>query len=658
MKKLSILLLLLTNFVVIGYTKDWTLTSPDKSNVAIITFKNGDLSYQVKRRGQEVITASSLGMKFKQFDLNAFNAVKKIASREVEQSWQMVWGEQQIVLDHYKETQWEVTTAQKETMLITFRVFNDGVAFRYEVINKDGRALDLMDEVTEFNIPEDPSTWWIHADYDSYELLYQKTPLSKVDIAHTPMTMRLASGIHMSIHEAALVDYASMTLKNNGKGVTCDLVPWRDGVKVKKEASFTSPWRTIILGDNAGDLVESTMVLNLNEPSKIEDTSWIKPMRYMGIWWDMHLNTKSWKQGVKHGATTAYAKEYIDFASKNGFEGLLVEGWNIGWERWDNWDFTKAYDDFDIEEVQRYAQERGMTLIGHHETGGKVSKQYEPQMEEAFKFYNKLGIPAVKTGYVGKIDNGEYHHGQWMVNHYHRVMELGAKYKVAIVAHEPIKATGLRRTYPHFLAREGVRGQEYNAWANPSNPPEHTVILPFTRGLSGPIDFTPGAFRMTFDGTYREEGYPSRVSTTLAKQLALYVTIYSPVQMACDLPKHYEEFPEMFQFITHVPVDWAKTKVLGAEIGEYYTVARKDRHSDNWYIGSITNEDARDIEVTLDFLEEGKTYRMTYFGDGEEANWKDAPYDYQIFNREVKKGDTVKLHLAAGGGAAIRLELP
>ncbi|WP_044204296.1 glycoside hydrolase family 97 protein [Flammeovirga sp. OC4] len=656
MKRIVLVFLLALSFCFSASAKEWVLHSPDNKNEVKVIFTGGKLFYEIKREGETLITKSSLGLTFKQFDLSQFKQVKQVSTNSVNEKWEMIWGEQKEVVNNYHEAQWNALTKNKDKLVLEFRIFNDGVSFRYKVLNDEGKHLDLLDEKTAFNLPENPETWWIHADYDSYELLYQKTQLSEVDSAHTPMTMELNSGVHVSIHEAALIDYASMTLKNNGQGVDCDLVPWADGIKVKKDGDLISPWRTVIIGDNAGDLVESTMVLNLNEPNVLKETDWIQPMRYMGIWWDMHLNTRGWKKDEKHGATTEYAKEYIDFASKNGFEGLLVEGWNIGWEKWDNWNFTEAYDDFDIEEVQRYAQENGMTLIGHHETGGKVAYQYEPQMEEAFKLYHRLGIKAVKTGYVGKIDNGEYHHGQWMVNHYQRVVDLGAKYKVAIIAHEPIKATGLRRTYPHFLAREGVRGQEYNAWAYPSNPPEHTVILPFTRGLAGPIDFTPGAFRMTFDGTYREEGYPSRVSTTLAKQLALYVTMYSPVQMACDLPKHYEEFPEMFQFITHVPVNWEESKVLNASIGEYYTVARKDRDTPNWYIGSITNENSRDLTIQLDFLEEGKMYQMTHFEDGENADWEFEPYNYRISNKMVKKGDTVQLTLAPGGGTAIRLE--
>lgn len=650
MKKISLTIVICILFVFHAIAQTWEVVSPEGNNVVKIELKQKKLYYSISRKGKTVISASRLGIRLKECDLRKFSSVNEAGRNKNDSKWKMEWGEKAEVRDYYNELKLTAKNGKK-TLDITFRVFEDGVGFRYSFPEQGYNKLNIIDEITDFNMTPHAAAWWIHADYDSYELLYNETLLSEVDTAHTPITIKLDNGIHLSIHEASLVDYASMTLKNNDNGLTCDLVPWRDGIKVKKEKEFETPWRVVIISDDAAGLVTSDMILNLNEPNKLGDVSWVEPMRYMGIWWDMHLGTKSWNVGDKHGATTAYAKEMIDFASKNNFRGLLVEGWNLGWEKWQNWSFTQAYPDFDIEAVQAYANEKGMTLIGHHETGGHVTKEYEPNLEEAFAFYGKLGIKAVKTGYVGKIDNKEYHHGQFMVNHYQRVVDIAAKHKVCIVAHEPIKATGLRRTYPNFLAREGLRGQEYNAWADPSNPPNHTTTIVYTRMLSGPIDFTPGAFQMTYEA-YKDVN--SRIPTTLAKQLALYITIYSPVQMACDLPKHYEQYPEMFEFIKTVPVDWADTKVLNGEVGKYITIVRKDKKGSDWYLGSMTDEEPRTLEIDLDFLEEGKKYSMTIFQDGENAEWKNKPYDFNIQHRFVQKGEKLTIKLASGGGTAIR----
>ncbi len=634
---------------------NFSIMSPDQKNKVEIELKNGHLYYSVFRESEQLILPSKLGLIFKDLDLSKFKSIKLLSDESHHSTWETVWGENKTITDNHNLVVIEANTNVCKTK-IHFKAFNDGIAFRYVLPEQNLDSLMLLNEISQFNVKDDGDFWWIHANYDSYELLYNKTKLSEIDVAHTPLTIKFKSGKHVAIHEAALVDYASMTLKNNRNGFDCDLVPWPDGIKVKAKDSMTTPWRTIILADDAAGLIESDMVLNLNEPNVLNETNWIEPMRYMGIWWDMHLKTKTWELGEDHGATTEYAMELIDFASANGFRGLLVEGWNTGWETWSNWSFTKSYADFDIEKVQDYALKNGMTLIGHHETGAKVAFEYEPNMKEAFEFYEKLGIKAVKTGYVGKIDNGQYHHGQWMVNHYQRATEIAAKNKVAIIAHEPIKATGLRRTYPNFLSREGVRGQEYNAWSNPSNPPNHTTIIPFTRGLAGPTDFTPGAFQMTFE-EYHEEGFPSRVSTTLAKQLALYVNIYSPVQMACDLPKHYKKHLDMFQFIKSVPVDWEITKVINAEIGEFLTIARKDRNSDNWYLGSISNEKERNFDIKLDFLDSNKKYQATIYKDGKNTDWKSNPYDYEISKLSVSKSDTLNIFIAPGGGCAIEFKL-
>ncbi|TLX74980.1 glycoside hydrolase family 97 protein [Labilibacter sediminis] len=654
MKQLSLLIMIYFGFVSCSQKHEFSLSSADHKNKITVSLVNGEVSYNVKRNSETIITSSKLGLDFKELTLRQFNSITQKKTFTTQEKWETSWGEKKIITDHHNSMVIELKNDQHKLEL-HLKSFNDGIAFRYIVPEQNLDSLHLLNELTQFNTPADADYWWIHADYDSYELLYQQSQLAKVDTAHTPLTAKLKSGKHFSIHEAALVDYAAMTLKNNGNGFDCDLVPWPDGIKVKTLKTMTSPWRVILLADDATGLVDSDMILNLNEPNKLGDVSWVKPMKYMGIWWDMHLDTKTWHQGENHGATTEYAMEMIDFASTHGFKGLLVEGWNIGWETWSNWDFTKAYPDFDIEKVQQYANDRDMTIIGHHETGGKVAYEYEPQMKDAFELYGKLGIEAVKTGYVGKIDNKQFHHGQWMVNHYQRVIELAAQNKVSVVAHEPIKDTGLRRTYPNFLAREGVRGQEYNAWGNPPNPPNHTTIIPFTRGLSGPTDFTPGVFRLTYE-EYRGDDYPSRVSTTLAKQLGLYVTIYSPVQMACDLPKHYKEHLSMFEFIKSVPVDWEYSKTINAEIGKYFTIARKDRDSDNWYLGSISNEKPRTFEIKLDFLDTDKEYKAIIYADGKSAHWKDNPYEYTITQTTVLYNDSLSINLAAGGGCAIEFK--
>lgn len=651
MKNILLLSICLPLIISCHSSQSYILQSPNKLNTIQISLQGKKLTYSINSESTPIIETSGMGMLLKDFDLSSFTSLRMIEHSVCDTSWETIWGENKTITDHHNRALYEASNA-KHKLHIEIKTFNDGIAFRYLIPEQGLDSLYLMDELTEFNISNNPTFWWIEADYDSYEKLYTKSQINEIDSAHTPLTVKFNNSRYIAIHEAALVNYASMTLKNNGKGFECNLVPWPDGIKVKTAHTLTSPWRVIIIGGKAGDLIESDMILNLNQPNKLIDTKWIKPMRYMGIWWDMHLQTKTWHEGEKHGASTQYAMQMIDFASLHGFNGLLVEGWNKGWKEWRNWDFTKPYASFDIEKVQQYAIEKNMTLIGHHETGGRVSTEYEPQMQAAFEYYAQIGVKAVKTGYVGKIDNGQYHHGQWMVNHYQRVLECAAKEKINIIAHEPIKDTGLRRTWPNFLAREGVRGQEYNAWGNPSNPPEHTTIIPFTRGLAGPTDFTPGAFRLTLE-EYRGENLPSRIPTTLAKQLALYVTIYSPVQMACDLPKHYQEHIDMFEFIKKVPVDWETSKVINGEIGEYLTIARKDRTSDNWYVGSITNEEGRILNLELHFLDKNKAYKAIVYKDGENANWKSNPYEYTIESMTVDYTENMELNLAPGGGCAI-----
>jgi alpha-glucosidase len=516
-----------------------------------------------------------------------------------------------------------------------------------------------MDELTEFIFPEEHKVWWIpvHAENSYYESLYRQTPISMTDTINTPATFETSSGLYLTIHEANLTDYASMTLrKNSKKQYTSELVPWANGIKVYAKAPFSTPWRTIIVAENPGELVTSTIMLNLNEPSVLQDVSWIEPSKYIGIWWGMHMEKYTWGQGPRHGATTENTMRHIDFAAENGFGGVLVEGWNYGWDgRWfedgTGFSFTQSYPDFDLEKVGLYAASKNVRLIGHHETGG-ATLNYERQLEDAFKLYQKNGVNAVKTGYVNQfLDGKEWHDGQYGVRHYRKVIETAAQHKIMINNHEPVKGTGLQRTFPNLMSQEGGRGQEYDAWsADGGNPPSHTTILPFTRMLSGPFDFTPGTFN--FDNKVNPK---SRVQTTLAKQLALYVIIFSPQQMASDLPENYLNNPA-FQFIKDVPCIWSETKVLNAKIGEYVTMARKNWDGNEWFLGSISNEQPRNYEIPLSFLDDNISYQAEIYSDGENADWKTNPYPVDIKTEVVDRNSKLKIDLKSGGGAAVRVK--
>ena len=487
-------------------------------------------------------------------------------------------------------------------------------------------------------------------------------------MAHTPLTLKTPTGLHVSIHEAALVDYAGYVLDHRRENIfQTNLTPWSDGTRVKTKTPFKTPWRTLQISKDAVGLLNSNLILNLNEPNKLGDVSWVKPGKYVGIWWAMHIRDRTWGSGPIHGATTTETRRYMDFAAKYGFDGVLVEGWNLGWDGdWffngDLFSFTESYEDFDIKNVSAYGESKGVRLIGHHETSGNVSN-YATQMAPALDLYQENGVRQIKTGYVAdasdikRVDeNGiahyEWHDGQFMAEQYLLSVTEAAKRKISIITHEPIKDTGLRRTYPNWITREGARGQEFNAWGNPPNPPEHTAILPYTRMLSGPMDFTPGIFDLTFQGMESDQ----RVQTTLAKQLALYVTIYSPVQMAADLPKNYEARPDAFQFIVDVPTDWEDSIALAGEVGDFVVFSRKDRNSNDWYIGAVTDEQARQVELPLDFLDKDRNYTAQIYRDGDDAHWKTNPYSIVIEEVEVNSASKLELTLAAGGGTAIRLK--
>jgi alpha-glucosidase len=647
------------------------IASPDGRLAVEFWSADGLPRYRVTYDGEDVISASALGLRFEV--AGNLDRDLEIAgeSRDSHQStWELPWGERRIVHDVHNEllVSYRHESGDGRGFDIRVRVFDEGLGFRYEVPVPDGEHRAIVDEVTSFAMPQDATAWWTQAaDYNRYEYITRTTPLIEVETAHTPFTARLpGDGVHVAIHEAALVDYSGMRLDQQREGVlTAELAPGPDGVAVHKDGSFITPWRTIQVAEEAVGLINSDLILNLNEPNVLGDVSWVEPGKYVGIWWGMHIRTMTWGSGPIHGATTENAMEYIDFAAENGFDGVLVEGWNLGWDGdWFNngaiFSFTRPYPDFDIEVVAGHARDRGVRLIGHHETSGHLTN-YESQMEAAFDLYERLGVTQVKTGYVAdagdliRIDeNGEerreWHYGQYAVNHHIRVLEAAAERHISINTHEPVKDTGLRRTYPNWISREGARGQEFNAWGVPPNPPEHIAMLAFTRMLGGPMDFTPGIFNLTFNGP----DSPNRVQTTLAKQLALYVVIYSPIQMAADLPGHYAMNPEAFQFIRDVPTDWEHSIALQGEIGDFVVTARQERGGADWYLGAVTDEEARVLDVPLDFLEAGRSYRAEIYRDGEDAHWHDNPYPVTVETRAVTSGDVLHLALAAGGGVAVR----
>lgn len=671
--------LLLLAFSGSCFAQTATLQSPNGNIKITISDELTTPSYSIDFKNKPVINHSALGFKFKQ--QAPFSEGFKITHTQQNTQntqWQQPWGERQTVTDNHNEVAVTFKKPQGGVFTVKFRAFNNGVGFRYEIPKQPGfENIEITKELTEFAIADSQSAtaWWIPArGWNRYEYVYNTTPVNNAPLVHTPFTFKNKEGVHVSIHEAALVDYAGMTLNQRRPGVfQADLTPWSDGIAVKKQGAFNTPWRTIQIGSKAVDLINSDIILNLNEPNKLGDVSWVKPGKYVGIWWGMHINTQTWGSGEKHGATTQTTKYYMDFAAEYGFDGVLVEGWNIGWDGdWffngDVFSFTQPYDDFDIEELTRYGKQKGVQLIGHHETSGNVTN-YRNQMEDAFALYEKSNVSQVKTGYVAdggnikRIDeNGiarhEWHDGQFMVNEYLYNVKLAAKHKISINTHEPIKDTGLRRTYPNWIAREGARGQEFNAWGTPPNPPEHIPMLAFTRMLAGPMDFTPGIFDMGFNGLGDDTNRPQ---TTLAKQLALYVVLYSPIQMAADLPKNYLAKPGAFQFIQDVPTDWQQSIALDGEVGDFIVFARKERKRDkysgnDWYLGAVTDEKARTIEVKLDFLEKGKKFEAHIYQDGKNAEWKNKPYDLDIEKRVVSANDKLTLKLATSGGTAIRFK--
>jgi alpha-glucosidase len=649
------------------------VTSPDGRNEVTVEVRDGNLFYSLRRDARAILLPSGLGVEFQGAPpvRDGLRIVGR-AQQRVDQTWTQPWGEVARVRDHHNELKVTVAegAAPNRQFVVAFRVFDDGLGFRYEFPQQPNLGeFAITEELTQFALADDARAWWIPSNrprMDRSEMLYSSSPVSVIDSVQTPLTMETRDGrTVIVIHEANLVDYARMNLagtRMEGRTLRVALASHNDGIKVRGRTPFETPWRTIQLADRAEDLAPSVLGLNLNPPSVIQNTSWIKPMKYVGIWWGMHIGTMTWASGPKHGATTANAKRYIDFAAANGFGGVLVEGWNVGWDGdWiqnaNAFSFTQSYPDYDLREVAAYAKSKGVKLIVHNETSGGVAN-YERQLEDAFRLYQSLGLDAIKSGYVTDLTKeGHSHHSQFMVRHYRKVIETAARYGIMLDVHEPIHDTGERRTYPNMMTREGARGQEYNAWGGEGgNPPEHETILFFTRLLAGPMDFTPGIFDIMIrsaNGTPRQPHEP-RVRTTLAKQLALYVVLYSPMHMAADLIENYENQPA-FQFIRDVAVDWDTTRVIDGKIGDYVVVARKQRGADQWFVGAITDEEGRTFDVPLDFLPRGRNYVAEVYADGPGAHWLTNPLPVSISRRNVTSASRLRLVVAPGGGQAIRI---
>lgn len=662
---------------------------------------DGTPTYQLSYLNKEVIKTSKLGLELKNDKkslLNDFKVVSAVPST-FNETWNTVWGEETQIQNHYNEL--AVQLKQNETereMIIRFRLFNDGLGFRYEFPQQKNLVyFVIQEERTEFAMTGDHTAFWIPGDYDTQEYDYTESKLSEIrglfkkavtDNAsqkqfsetgvQTSLMMKTAEGIYINIHEAALINYSCMSLDLNDKTFVFQshLTPDAKGDKGYLQAPCVSPWRTMVISNDAKDILASRMTLNLNEPCKIEDTSWIKPVKYIGVWWEMITGKSSWsytndfpaiqlgitdyaksKPNGTHAANNKHVKEYIDFAALHGFDAVLVEGWNEGWEDWFGqskdyvFDFVTPYPDFNVQEIHAYAKSKGVKMIMHHETSGSA-RNYERHLDKAFQFMNDNGYEAVKTGYVGNmLPRGEHHYSQWILNHYQYVLEKAVNYRIMINAHEAVRPTGICRTYPNLIGNESARGTEFQAFGG--SKPNHTTVLPFTRLMGGPMDYTPGIFEM--DISKLNPNNNSHVNTTLANQLGLYITMYSPLQMAADLPENYNRFLDAFQFIKDVPVEWSESKYLEAEPGYYITIARKDKNSNNWFVGNNNGFNSRTSTISLDFLEKGKKYEATIYADAKDADYKTNPQAYKITKQKVTNKTKLKMTSAAGGGFAISI---
>ncbi|WP_308991158.1 glycoside hydrolase family 97 protein [Mariniflexile litorale] len=662
---------------------------------------DGTPTYKLSYKNKVVIKQSRLGLELKNDKKSLLNdfIVSNTETVTFDETWQPVWGEVKTIRNYYNEL--AVTLTQNETdriVVIRFRMFNEGLGFRYEFpTQKNLVYFVIKEEKTQFAMTGNHTAFWIPGDYDSQEYDYTKSKLSEIsgefdeavtDNAsqeqfsktgvQTALMMKTSEGLYINLHEAALINYACMHLNLDDENMVFEswLTPDANGDKGYIQAPSNSPWRTIIVSDDAREILASKMTLNLNDPCTIEDTSWIKPIKYIGVWWEMITGKSSWaytdelpavKLGItdfskvvpngKHAANTTHVKEYIDFASKHGFDAVLVEGWNEGWEDWFGkskdyvFDFVTPYPDFDVEAIHTYAQSKGVKMIMHHETSGSV-RNYERHMDKAYQFMNDHGYDAVKSGYVGNIlPRGEHHYSQWIVNHYQYAVEKAADYKIMVNAHEAIRPTGISRTYPNLIGNESARGTEFQAFGG--SKPNHVTVLPFTRLIGGPMDYTPGIFEMDISNFSPNNN--SHVNSTIANQLALYVTMYSPLQMAADLPEHYEQFMDAFQFIKDVAIDWDNSIYLEAEPGDYLTVARKEKGASNWFVGNVNGNETRTSKITFDFLEKGKTYMATMYADAKDAHYKTNPQAYIIKTKKVTSKSKLSQISVPGGGFAISI---
>ena len=676
------------------------VTSPNGIVSIDFQLKNGIPTYKVDYKGKPVIKESRLGLELRDGKnlMDGFEQLNATTST-FDETWQPVWGEVKEIRNHYNELLAELKQPSTDRyMNIRFRVYDDGVGFRYEFPQQKNLVYFVIkEEHSQFAMTGDHTAWWIPGDYDTQEYDYTESKLSEIRSllsnavtsnasqtvfsptgVQTSLQMKTDEGLYINLHEAALVDYSCMHLNLDDKNLVFEswLTPDADGFKGRLQTPCHSPWRTVMVSDDACDILSSHLILNLNEPCKIEDTSWIKPVKYMGVWWEMIAGGKPWsytndipsvklgetdyrkvKSNGNHPANTRNVKKYIDFAAKHGFDQLLVEGWNVGWEDWFGnqkdyvFDFVTPYPDFDIEQLNRYAHDKGIRLMMHHETSGS-SRNYERHLEQAYQLMNKYGYTAVKSGYVGNIlPYGEHHYGQWMNNHYLYCVVEAAKHKIMVNAHEAVRPTGLCRTYPNLIGNESARGTEYQAFGGSKT--FHTTVLPFTRLQGGPMDYTPGIFEMNISKLNPNNS--SHVNATLANQLALYVTMYSPLQMAADLPENYERFMDAFQFIKDVPVDWDNSIYLEAEPGKYVTVARKEKGTNNWFIGSATGDANHQSVISLDFLEKGKNYIATIYADTKDTDYKLNPQSYQIVKGLVNSKNKLKINTVEAGGYAVSL---
>ncbi len=677
------------------------ITSPGGDITVTVDVNDGVPVYSMQYKGKSVINPSKLGLELTNAEnlMSGFEIVNSTTS-EFDETWQPVWGETKNIRNHYNELLVELKQpATDRFMNLRFRVYDDGLGFRYEFPTQNNLVYFVVkEEHTQFAMNGDHTAWWIAGDYDTQEYDYTESRLSEIrglmagsisgnasqtqfspTGVQTSIQMKTDDGLYINLHEAALVDYSCMHLNLDDRNMIFEswLTPDAQGNKAYVQAPAHTPWRTVIVSDDARDMLASNLILNLNDPCQYEDTSWIKPVKYIGVWWEMigwgrewsytydlpsvkldQLDYSQTKPHGRHPANNDNVKKYIDFAAEHGFDQVLVEGWNIGWEDWFGkskdyvFDFVTPYPDFDIDELNRYAHSKGVKLMMHHETSASV-RNYERHMEEAYNLMNKYGYNAVKSGYVGNIiPRGEHHYGQWLNNHYLYAVTQAAKHKIMVNAHEAVRPTGLCRTYPNLIGNESARGTEYESFAG--NKPSHTTVLPFTRLQGGPMDYTPGIFEMNMQKVNpHSQGH---VNSTLARQLALYVTMYSPLQMAADVPEVYNQFLDAFQFIKDVAVDWDDSKYLEAEPGRYIVAARKAKGSDDWFIGCTANENGHTSELVLDFLDKNKKYEATIYADAPDAHYIDNPQAYVITKKKVTRKSKLKMKAAPGGGYAISIK--